>query len=113
MAERFLQAAAVRFDAQPKRFGKAALERLRNHDWPGNVRELANLCWRLAALAPGDTNTPADLDGMLAASRPMPAPEGDDALSAWARARLAAGESGDRTGVRWGQGGAGRVDLGG
>src|SRR3546814_17390240 len=70
LAERFLQAAAVRFDAPPKRFGKAALERLQNHDWPGNVRELENLCWRLAALAPGDTITPADLDGMLAASRP-------------------------------------------
>src|SRR3546814_3720425 len=40
LAERFLQAAAVRFDAPPKRFGKAALERLQNHDWPGNVREL-------------------------------------------------------------------------
>src|SRR3546814_9558104 len=83
-----------RFDAPPKRFGKAALERLQNHDWPGNVRELENLCWRLAALAPGDTITPADLDGMLAASRPAPAREWDDALSAWARARLAEGESG-------------------
>src|SRR3546814_2740015 len=31
---------------------------------------------------------------MLAASRPMPAREWDDALSAWARARLAEGESG-------------------
>jgi len=94
LAERFLQAAAVRFDAPPKRFGKAALERLQAHDWPGNVRELENLCWRLAALAAGDTITPADLDGMLAASRPAPAREWDDALSSWARARLAAGESG-------------------
>src|SRR3546814_2429313 len=80
MAERFLQAAAVRFDAPPKRFGKAALERLQNHDWSGNVRELENLCWRRAALAPGDTIKPADLDGMLAASRPAPAREWDDEI---------------------------------
>src|SRR3546814_12743515 len=84
----------IGYDAPPKRFGKAALERLQNHDWPGNVRELENLCWRLAALAPGDTITPADLDGMLAASRPAPAREWDDPLSAWARAPLADGESG-------------------
>src|SRR5690606_6356494 len=94
LAERFLQEAAVRFDAPPKRFGKRALEHLQGHDWPGNVRELENLCWRLAALAPGDTITPGDLDGMLAASRSMPAREWDDALSAWARARLTEGESG-------------------
>src|SRR3546814_2023002 len=88
LAERFLQAAAVRFDAPPKRFGKAALERLQNHDWPGNVRELENLCWRLAALAPGDPITPADLDGMLAASRPATAREWDDALSEIGRAHV-------------------------
>ncbi|WP_027081221.1 nitrogen regulation protein NR(I) [Luteimonas mephitis] len=94
LAERFLQAAAEKFDAPRKRFGKAALERLLGHDWPGNVRELENLCWRLAALAPGDTITPADLDGMLAASRRAPAREWDDALAAWARERLASGDSG-------------------
>ena len=37
----------------------AALERLLAHDWPGNVRELENLCWRLAALAPGEAIAPA------------------------------------------------------
>src|SRR5690606_1004430 len=94
LAERFLQAAARRFDAPPKRFGKGALERLQGYDWPGNVRELENLCWRVAALAASDTITPADLDGLLAAARPAPVREWDDALSAWARARLAEGESG-------------------
>jgi len=94
LAERFLRAAAARFDAPAKRFGKAALERLREHDWPGNVRELENLCWRLAALAPGDTIAPADLDGVLAAPRRLPAREWDDALAAWVRERLAAGDSG-------------------
>jgi DNA-binding NtrC family response regulator len=37
-----------------KPFSAAALELLRAHDWPGNVRELENVCWRLAALAPGE-----------------------------------------------------------
>ncbi len=94
LAERFLQAAAARFDAPAKRFGKAALERLAEHDWPGNVRELENLCWRLAALAPGDTITVGDLDGRLAAPRRAEAREWDDALAAWARERLANGATG-------------------
>jgi two-component system nitrogen regulation response regulator GlnG len=94
LAERFLRAAAEKFDAPPKRFGKAALERLLAHDWPGNVRELENLCWRLAALAPGDTIAPADLDEMLAASRRTSTREWDDALAAWARERLASDDSG-------------------
>src|SRR5688500_4575395 len=54
LAARFLQAAAEKFSAPAKRFARPALERLLAHDWPGNVRELENLCWRLAALAPGD-----------------------------------------------------------
>src|SRR3546814_18622722 len=62
LAERFLQAAAVRFDATPKRFGKAALERLQNHEWPGNVRQLAHLCWRSAAPGPGGPLTPPRSD---------------------------------------------------
>ena len=37
----------------PKKLSAPALERLRAHAWPGNVRELENVCWRLAALAPG------------------------------------------------------------
>ncbi|MCA0392641.1 MAG: nitrogen regulation protein NR(I) [Proteobacteria bacterium] len=90
LAERFLHEAAEKFSAPPKRFGKAALERLLAHDWPGNVRELENLCWRLAALAPADTVTPTDLDGMLQSGDG--ARDGwDDALRAWARERLSAG----------------------
>ncbi|HVI59626.1 MAG TPA: nitrogen regulation protein NR(I) [Luteimonas sp.] len=93
LAARFLRAAAARFGAAPKRFGKAALERLLAHDWPGNVRELENLCWRVAALAPGDTVTVADLDGLLAGARAAPAREWDEMLAEWARARLAQGET--------------------
>lgn len=100
LAERFLQAAADKLDAPPKRLGRAALQRLRAHDWPGNVRELQNLCWRLAALAPADLVTPEDLDGLLPASgSSAPADAGasaegdwDDLLRAWADARLRAGD---------------------
>ena len=42
--------------APAKRFARRRCKRLRAHDWPGNVRELENLCWRLAALAPGDSD---------------------------------------------------------
>jgi len=87
LAERFLAAAARRLGTATKRLSKPVLERLRAHDWPGNVRELENLCWRLAALAPGDSIGVADL-GPLATG--TPASGGwEDALAAWARARLA------------------------
>lgn len=99
LAERFLAAAAVRFHAPPKRLAPAALERLRAHDWPGNVRELENLCWRLAALAPGDSVGRAELDEALGAHRaaPVGAAASDDwdaHLATWARAQLAAGTAG-------------------
>ncbi|TYT26279.1 nitrogen regulation protein NR(I) [Luteimonas viscosa] len=90
LAERFLHEAAEKFVAPPKRFGKAALDRLLQHGWPGNVRELENLCWRLAALAPADTITTSDLDGMLQAGDEASA-DWDGALKAWAREQLAAG----------------------
>ena len=92
LAERFLRAAAMRLGAPAKRFAKPALERLRAHDWPGNVRELENLCWRLAALAPGETIGVADLDGALSSSpTPAAAEDWEAGLAAWARAQLSAG----------------------
>ncbi len=95
LAERFLQAAATKLGAPPKRLGKAALQRLRDHDWPGNVRELQNLCWRIAALAPTDRVAPQDLDGLLAPRRAEDVAADDDwdvALRAWADARLRDGD---------------------
>ena len=92
LAERFLRAAAMRLGAPAKRFAKPALERLRAHDWPGNVRELENVCWRLAALAPGETIGVADLDGALSSSAtPASAQDWEVGLAAWARAQLSAG----------------------
>ena len=66
------------------------LQAMRAHDWPGNVRELENVCWRLAALAPGETITTNDLQGALssgafAATRGQ---EWDQVLAAWVRMRL-------------------------
>ena len=104
LAERFLAIAARRFDAAPKRFSSAAMERLLAHDWPGNVRELENLCWRLAALAPADSITRGDIESALGARR-MGAdtePGGDwkALLAEWARRQLDAGVSVDAGGHR-------------
>jgi two-component system nitrogen regulation response regulator GlnG len=65
LAARFLAQAAKKLGAPAKRFHPEALKRLQAHDWPGNVRELENLCWRLAALAPGEAITPRDLGNAL------------------------------------------------
>lgn len=96
LAERFLAAAAQRFGAPLKRLSKPALERLMAHDWPGNVRELENVCWRLAALAPGDAIAREDLDDALGAEPAAAAAAGESwetSLSAWARAQLAEGRA--------------------
>ena len=94
LAERFLANAARRLGAPAKRFAKPALERLRAHDWPGNVRELENLCWRLAALAPGETIGAAELDAAFVPAATATTDTWEVALSAWARERLAAGDTG-------------------
>ena len=65
LAARFLAQAAEKLGAPAKRFHPEALKRLQPHDWPGNVRELENLCWRLAALAPGEAITPRDVGNAL------------------------------------------------
>ncbi|HEU4813015.1 MAG TPA: nitrogen regulation protein NR(I) [Xanthomonadaceae bacterium] len=93
LAERFLHAAAARFDAPPKRLAKPALQRLQAHAWPGNVRELENLCWRLAALAPGETVSIADIEQALGstAGAGVPVADWEAALAGWARAQLDTG----------------------
>ncbi|KAA2284756.1 nitrogen regulation protein NR(I) [Arenimonas fontis] len=93
LAARFLAQAAARLGSPAKRLNAEALKRLQQHDWPGNVRELENLCWRLAALAPGESIGPRDLAGSL---RPAAAASADWTrhLAQAVRDALARGETG-------------------
>jgi two-component system nitrogen regulation response regulator GlnG len=97
LAQRFLAAAARRLQLPPKRLSQEALARLQAHAWPGNVRELENLCWRFAALAPGEVIVPADLAGALPVATAGGSDGSDDgadwkqALAAWTRRKLEAG----------------------
>ena len=100
LAATFLHMAARKLGAPAKRFTAPALEVLRGHDWPGNVRELENVCWRLAALAPGETITEADI-ALVLRHGTAPARTAADAdapweaaLAEWARRRLLAGGQG-------------------
>src|SRR5690606_16853333 len=92
LAERFLAIAARKFDAAPKRLSAAAIECLLAHDWPGNVRELENLCWRLAALAPGEGIGGGEIDAALGSRRAATvAVDWEAALTDWTRGQLDAG----------------------
>jgi two-component system nitrogen regulation response regulator GlnG len=96
LAARFLARAARKLGVPAKTLAAPALERLRAHAWPGNVRELENVCWRLAALAPGDTIGGADLalafpDAAPADTVATTPADWTQALAAWARAQLDAG----------------------
>ncbi|HET6397791.1 MAG TPA: nitrogen regulation protein NR(I) [Pseudoxanthomonas sp.] len=100
LADTFLHRAARKLGAGVKRFDAGALAALQAMEWPGNVRELQNLCWRLAALAPGETITAEDLRVVQApAAAPVAAPaaaaagpgEWDRQLGQWALACLQAG----------------------
>ncbi|MEO8365502.1 MAG: nitrogen regulation protein NR(I) [Pseudoxanthomonas sp.] len=96
LAENFLAIASRKLGASAKRFAQPALEALRAHDWPGNVRELENVCWRVAAMAPGETITAFDLQGALSTVA-TPATHGmewDQALAVWAKTRLDEGAEG-------------------
>jgi two-component system nitrogen regulation response regulator GlnG len=93
LARRFLQQAATQLGSATKRFGADALKRLQGHEWPGNVRELENLCWRLAALVPGETIGAKDLQLAL---RLAPADErGSDWMQALAQETASALAKGD------------------
>jgi len=94
LAARFMVGAAKRLQVPTKTLSSAALERLRTHHWPGNVRELENICWRLAALAPGEVVTAADLADVLPDAQGIASDASGDwtgPLDAWARQQLQAG----------------------
>jgi two-component system, NtrC family, nitrogen regulation response regulator GlnG len=55
LAQHFMQRASKQLQVPAKQFKPDAMTRMQQHDWPGNVRELENLCWRLLALAPGES----------------------------------------------------------
>jgi two-component system nitrogen regulation response regulator GlnG len=97
LAARFLATAATRFNAPRKKLSANALRLLEAHAWPGNVRELENLCWRLAALAPGQSIRTSDVRASLPASPRAAGNAGADdwtqRLTAWTRTALASGET--------------------
>ncbi|HRO64314.1 nitrogen regulation protein NR(I) [Thermomonas sp.] len=93
LAARFLATAATRLHLPARKLAPAALERLHAHAWPGNVRELENLCWWLAALAPGETISVRDLDltSLASNSGRVDAAHGwTTALADWTRQQLIA-----------------------
>jgi two-component system nitrogen regulation response regulator NtrX len=51
----------------PREFEPAAIESLTSRPWPGNVRELRNTVERLVILAPGNTVTAEDVEGLTGA----------------------------------------------
>ena len=97
LAARFLADAARRLELPPKAFARAALERLQAHAWPGNVRELENVCWRLAALAPGETIGIGDIADALPQAASLQPGEGSDPwtapLQGWVLAQLREGHA--------------------
>jgi two-component system, NtrC family, nitrogen regulation response regulator GlnG len=68
------------------------------HAWPGNVRELENVCWRLAALAPGEWIAAADVDAAVGGGSRDATGAADagweQALAHWTRRQLAAAADG-------------------
>lgn len=91
LAQRFLADAVNKLGCGNKRFDRSTLDRFLAYDWPGNVRELENLCWRVAALSPGEVIMPTDLPNTL---RPSHGSTGntdwEDALRQWAETALRA-----------------------
>jgi two-component system nitrogen regulation response regulator GlnG len=100
LAARFLAQAAARLGAPAKRFHAESLQRLQQHDWPGNVRELENLCWRLAALAPGETIGPRELASAWRAGDVATGGDWRALLAADVRAALERGEPGPHARLR-------------
>jgi two-component system, NtrC family, nitrogen regulation response regulator GlnG len=86
LAGHFLAQAAAAVGSSAKRFESGALVQLERYDWPGNVRELENLCWRLAALAPGESIGSEELAELWSGtSRPIEAPLATPASHDWER----------------------------
>ena len=100
LAQRFLAQAAKKLGATAKRFHPEALRRLQHYDWPGNVRELENLCWRLVALAPGDSIGLRDLGSALRGGEPRETHDWPRLLAQATRDALARGDEGIHAALR-------------
>ncbi len=94
LAQRFLADAVAKLASGSKRFDRATLDTLIAYAWPGNVRELENLCWRLAALAPGDIVRVADLpENLRGRSKTPSAGSWEEGLRQWAESALRGGQA--------------------
>jgi len=94
LLEHYLRKAADELAVPPKLLSTDALEALKAFDWPGNVRQVVNACRRLTVIAPGREIRLSDLPGELGGTETPPRETAwADALSAWARTRLEAGDS--------------------
>ncbi len=100
LAQRFLAQAARRLGTPAKRLHPDALKRLEKHDWPGNVRELENLCWRLVALAPGDSIGLRDLGSALRGGESRDTQDWPRLLAQATRDALARGDAGIHAALR-------------
>lgn len=88
LAQHFLAAATQSLGLPPKRFSKAAVKAMQQHDFPGNVRELENLCRRVAVMAPGHEVQTTDL-GLESSLSESSGTDWTRALRAWAEDELA------------------------
>jgi two-component system nitrogen regulation response regulator GlnG len=94
LANHFLEQAAGELGMERKRLTSAVEDRLMALDWPGNVRQLENVCRWLTVMAAGPEIHLDDLPVELQGEKPAAASDWEHALAGWARAELAAGNSG-------------------
>ena len=94
LAAHFLGQAAEELGMERKRLTPAVEDRLMALDWPGNVRQLENVCRWLTVMAAGNEVHLDDLPVELQGEKPTAASDWEHALANWARAELAAGNSG-------------------
>ncbi len=72
LLEHFAAFFAARDRLPARRFGAAAIERLKRHGWPGNVRELRGLTQRLGVLGSGEVSL-AEIEPALGGAAPAAA----------------------------------------
>jgi DNA-binding NtrC family response regulator len=65
LVEHFLRIACRANDQPMRKFSRAALELLAQHDWPGNIRELKNSVERIVILTRGEEISEPDIRNLL------------------------------------------------